>query len=95
MSSAIIIVHTSMQTLLKYYSETLLFLPLSRIHNSIWVVCKQVEVLQVFLFNAYWPEMARPHVEAKVINYMLFEDHSQAFNEELFLLYCKLYNKCI
>ena len=37
----------------------------------------------------------RPHGQAKVINYRLIEEHSQTFNEGLFLPSCKLYNKCI
>ena len=33
--------------------------------------------------------------KGKVINYRLVEEHSQTFNERLFLSYCKLNNKCI
>ena len=40
-------------------------------------------------------KIARPHEQDKVINYRLIEEHSQTFNERLFLPYCKLYNKCI
>ena len=36
-------------------------------------------------------KMARPHGQAKVINYMLIEEHSHTFNKGLFLPYCKLY----
>ena len=39
--------------LLKYDSETLLFLTLSRIYSFACVVCKQMEVLQVFLCRAH------------------------------------------
>ena len=45
--------YLSMQTLLKCYSETLLFLTLSRIYNFACVVCKQMEVLPIFLCRAH------------------------------------------
>ena len=42
-------IYLSMHPQLKYYSETLLFLTISRIYNFAWVVCQQMEVLPVFL----------------------------------------------
>ena len=38
---------------------------------------KQVVVIPVFLCRAHWPEMGRPHEQAKVINYRQIEEHSQ------------------
>ena len=49
-------IYLSLHPLLKYYSETLLFLTLSSIYNFAFVVCKQMEVLPVFLCRAHWPE---------------------------------------
>ena len=69
----------------------MLFFTLSRIYNFAYVVCKQMEVIPVFLCWAHWLENS----QAKVINYKLIEDQSQTFNKGLFLPYCKLYNKCI
>ena len=46
-------IYLSMHPLLKYYSETLLFLTLSMIYNLACVVCKQMEVLPVFLCRAH------------------------------------------
>ena len=46
-------IYLSLHPLLKYYSETLLFLTLSSIYNFACVVCKKMEVLPVFLFRAH------------------------------------------
>ena len=45
--------YLSMHQLLKNYSEILLFLTLSRLYNFACVVCKQMEVLPVFLCRAH------------------------------------------
>ena len=50
---------------------------------------KQMVVFPVSLCRAR-PD---PHEKVKVINYKLIEEHSQTFNEGLFLPCCKLYNK--
>ena len=39
---------------LKYYSETLLFLPLSRIYKSALVVRKQFSCVELFDLNMAW-----------------------------------------
>ena len=56
-------------------------------------MCKQVEVIPVLVCRDHWPENSLK--QAKVINYRLTEEHSQTFNEGLFLSYGKLYNKRI
>ena len=56
------------------------------IYNFACVVCKQMVVLPVFLCKAHWPENSQtPMKKANVINYSLIEEHSQTFNEGLFL----------
>ena len=46
-------IYSSMHTLPKYYSETLLFFTYPRIYNFARFVCKQVVVLPVFLCGAH------------------------------------------
>ena len=56
-------------------------------------MCKQVVVLPVLSCR---PENGQTSMnKQKYINYRLIEEHSQTFNEGLFLPYCKFYNKCI
>ena len=52
-------IYTSMHTMLSYYSETLIFLTLSRIYSFACVVCKQVIVPPVFLCRTHWPKFSQ------------------------------------
>ena len=72
-----------MHTLLKYNSETLCF-AFKRIYSSAQVVCQQVALLPVFCVQLFDLKMARPHGQAKVINYRLIEERSQ----NLMRVYC-------
>ena len=67
------------------------------IYNFACVVCKQMVRLPGFLVYLELIDLkiAEPHEQAELINDRLIEEHSQTFDEGLFLPYCKLYNKCI
>ena len=54
-------------------------------------MCKQVEVIPVLVCREHWPENDQTPIKKQ----RLIEEHSQTFNEELFLPYCKLKNKPI